>query len=454
MHKTRHSFHNWFLSVPLLMALISSFALGQDVVVLEHKVSGKRITGVITKGRINNRKVFETESGKTLFLNMGDWRIVENNSEQEGKEVADQPRKDAERKAPPAKPYDQSQIAQPDKALSLIRDFMEEVGEARSSKYTQVQTQARIEQAIEQLRGTLKQTPVLEFKVSIINVKSTQVKDRWRIDVSGPVEMSRTSRWQTSIAANITKKQAVALNVDQKITVRFKAELIEVAESDTNALFLLRRHPTGWDFDIGNTRLHLRLTPIAYRFGVSDDESEWQEEHDRREAGFFGISGPMRRVVYVVDRSGSMTDSIMYVKYELKRSIGELGEDAEFHVIFYSTGPPVEMPTRRLVPATERNKKLAFEFIDGIVAQGETDPSKALDRAFAVKPELIYLLTDGEFDKAIIDRVSRLNEGNKVTVHTIGFLYRIGEEVLKQIAKENSGDYKFVSEADLATLGD
>jgi hypothetical protein len=171
--------------------------------------------------------------------------------------------------------------------------------------------------------------------------------------------------------------------------------------------------------------------------------------------GFFGAGSETEiahKIVYVVDRSGSMTDSIDYVKFELKRSIGELGEDTEFHVIFYSSGAPVEMPTRRLVVATERNKELAFEFIDGIIPQGETDPSKALERAFAVNPELIYLLTDGEFDRAIIDLVKRLNVGDKVTVHTIGFLYRTGEEVLKKIAEDNSGNYKFVSEADLATL--
>ncbi|HUU30774.1 MAG TPA: VWA domain-containing protein, partial [Phycisphaerae bacterium] len=171
--------------------------------------------------------------------------------------------------------------------------------------------------------------------------------------------------------------------------------------------------------------------------------------------GFFG-AGPeeeeANKIVYVVDRSGSMTDSIDYVKYELKRSISELTEDKEFHVVFYSSGPPVEMPTRRLVNATERNKQLAFEFIDGVVPQGETDPSKALERAFACNPELIYLLTDGEFDKTIVGLVKRLNVGGKITVHTIGFLYQSGEAVLKQIADENNGQYKFVSEADLATL--
>ena len=175
---------------------------------------------------------------------------------------------------------------------------------------------------------------------------------------------------------------------------------------------------------------------------------------DQRGGKFIGAgpSEPARKIVYVVDRSGSMTDSMDFVKYELKRSLGDLGEDCEFHVIFYSSGPPVEMPTRRLVSATDRNRQLAFEFIDGVIPQGETDPSKALERAFACGPELIYLLTDGEFDRQIIDLCKRLNTGSKVTIHTIGFLYKTGEEVLKQIATDNGGNYKFVSEADLAAL--
>jgi len=160
-----------------------------------------------------------------------------------------------------------------------------------------------------------------------------------------------------------------------------------------------------------------------------------------------------QKIVYVVDRSGSMTDSIDYVKEELKGSIGDLAEKKEFHVLFYSSGPCVEMPMRRLVDATERNKQFAYEFVDGIIAQGETDPSDALRRAFTVRPEVIYLLTDGEFDRAIVGLVRGLNAGGRVRVHTIGFLYtRPGtsaEGVLKQIAAENGGNYKFVSERDL-----
>jgi len=175
---------------------------------------------------------------------------------------------------------------------------------------------------------------------------------------------------------------------------------------------------------------------------------------DKSKKAFYGTveTEIIHKTVYVIDGSGSMTDSLHYVKLELKRSIGELGEDTEFHVIFYSSRPPVEMPTRRPVPATERNKQLAFEFIDRVIPQGQTDPVEAIKRAFAVGPDLIYLLTDAEFDRSIVDLTKRLNVGGKVTVHTIGFLYPSGEEVLKQIAEQNNGNYKFVSEADLEAM--
>lgn len=171
-------------------------------------------------------------------------------------------------------------------------------------------------------------------------------------------------------------------------------------------------------------------------------------------ADFFGLGGGVaKKIVYVVDRSGSMTDSIMYVKYELKRSIRQLKPNQEFYVVFYSSGPAVEMPSRKLVPATEANKQQAYEFIDSIVPVGQTDPKEALKRAFEVGPELVYLLTDGEFDKDVIPHIEKLNRGDTVTVNTICFIYTGGEAILQQIAQQNDGTYKYVAETDLENLG-
>lgn len=168
---------------------------------------------------------------------------------------------------------------------------------------------------------------------------------------------------------------------------------------------------------------------------------------------FFGVGGVAEKIVYVVDRSGSMTDSIMYVKYELRRSIRMLKPNQRFYVVFYSTGPAVGMPSGKLVPATEQNKLAAYEFIDSIVPVGQTDPSEALKQAFSVGPELIYLLTDGEFDRKIVPLIDKLNAKKDVTVHTFCFIYTGGEAILQEIAQRNGGEYKYIGEDDLEALG-
>lgn len=177
---------------------------------------------------------------------------------------------------------------------------------------------------------------------------------------------------------------------------------------------------------------------------------------------FFGLeSGDAARVVYVMDRSGSMTDSVDFVNHELKGSIGSLPEQAEFTVIFYSSGPPfalTERSARGEVPrtveaykapglfrASDRNKRMAFDFIDRVVPQGGTEPEGAVRLAFSLEPDVIYLFTDGEFARSLVELVKLLNPEGKVVVHTISYAYVMSEEVKKTIASQNGGQYRFVT---------
>jgi hypothetical protein len=161
------------------------------------------------------------------------------------------------------------------------------------------------------------------------------------------------------------------------------------------------------------------------------------------------------RIVYVIDASGSMTDLMDYVKYELNRSISEREDIDEFNVIFFGAGLPLEMPKRRLVNATERNKQAAFEFIDSIVPEGQADPSEALKRAFACQPDIIYFLTDGDVDAGAADLIRDLNENKKVTVYPIAIGQPADTSILQRIAEENgSGNngWRVVTEKDLENL--
>jgi DNA-directed RNA polymerase subunit RPC12/RpoP len=173
--------------------------------------------------------------------------------------------------------------------------------------------------------------------------------------------------------------------------------------------------------------------------------------------GFFGTSGNARRVVYVVDRSGSMFDTFDYVRAEMKTSISRLKPIQDFHVIFFAAGTPEENPPKMMVPATGSYKKQAYDYLGGIVAEGQTKPKQAIERAFAVTnkqglhAQLVYLLTDGEFDPEIVKQIDQMQSKlqTKIKINTIGFIYRSGEKILKQIAEENGGTYQFVSRDDL-----
>ncbi len=67
-----------------------------------------------------------------------------------------------------------------------------------------------------------------------------------------------------------------------------------------------------------------------------------------------------------------------------------------------------------------------------------------------LKGKLIYLLTDGEFadNQAVLDELRKLNAGKSVVIHTILHEHQNpeAEKILRTIAKEHSGKFKFVSE--------
>ncbi len=171
---------------------------------------------------------------------------------------------------------------------------------------------------------------------------------------------------------------------------------------------------------------------------------------------FFGLGGKARearRIVYVVDCSGSMLELMQSVKVELKRSLKGLRRSQRFHVIFYNDGPPIENPPKRLVIATAVNKEAAFEFIDkNVQAGGGTDPIPAVRQAFSVKPDLVYFLSDGEIPMgdALLRLINEeLNRDQAARVFTIAFVTPAGAELLEKIARANRGEFRYVSEHDL-----
>ena len=79
-------------------------------------------------------------------------------------------------------------------------------------------------------------------------------------------------------------------------------------------------------------------------------------------------------------------------------------------------------------------------------------PYEALRFALKLKPDVIFLLSDGEFPQGIEDL---LREENRVEnlfgesypisiVHTIGYHSQRGEQRMRRIAEQNGGQYRHV----------
>ena len=171
-------------------------------------------------------------------------------------------------------------------------------------------------------------------------------------------------------------------------------------------------------------------------------------EGGRGGGSFFGLEVEGSRFIYVVDKSGSMSgdDSgpLGRAKQELINSISELEDYMEFCVIFYSNGFEV-MPGGGLISASDFNKSKCFKWIEKITAAGGTDPTSAMKTGLAMRPDAIWLLSDGAFGVEMADQIFKDNKGKGVAVHTIGFINASGEEQLRKIAKQNRGRYRFVS---------
>lgn len=166
--------------------------------------------------------------------------------------------------------------------------------------------------------------------------------------------------------------------------------------------------------------------------------------------GFFRIKPETRSVVYVVDCSGSMNSPhnsvwktrFRRLKAELLRSIGGMGPRQQFYIIFFNDHP-IRMPAQTLQPALPGTKRRFLEWMAKQRAIGNTDPRGALHYALNLRPDVIYFLTDGAFAFKIRKNLLTIHQ-NRVAIHTFAFGSRKGEEVMKKVAAQNGGKYKFV----------
>lgn len=163
------------------------------------------------------------------------------------------------------------------------------------------------------------------------------------------------------------------------------------------------------------------------------------------EAVFFGLRATGTRFAFVVDRSGSMDGLPMRrARKELMNCIRQMPKHVEVFVVFFDDLAYPDDGKYRGVDT--QNIEELDDWVSSIRANGGTDVKVGMRTVFneGEPPDAIFLLTDGNFDADTPDYVKKMNKRSNVRINTVALVSRAGEYLLKQIAAENDGDYRFV----------
>ena len=225
------------------------------------------------------------------------------------------------------------------------------------------------------------------------------------------------------------------------------------------------------------TRLSLAIKRVLFRMtgaDLPDDPDQWRSwdaghpgwevpaeapvlvSDGRKYATFFGIPLESKRIVFVIDHSGSMqipdtSGEKIRTRWEilleqLDRAIGGLpAKGVEFNLIFFSQGVDSFRP--KSVDATPAERDAAKKFIASIEPKGETNVWAGLETALE-EPDVdtIILLTDGQPSTGqftsttdILREVSFKNRFRRVVISTVS----IGQDspFLRRLAAANHGAY-------------
>lgn len=170
------------------------------------------------------------------------------------------------------------------------------------------------------------------------------------------------------------------------------------------------------------------------------------------DATFAGV----RKVIFVVDASGSLVDSFPRVLDELSAAIYKLPEDEAFTVLFFGSDGVTEVPPVGLRWTSAPTKRRLIEWIapetGNVTAWGRGDPIEALQQAVKYSPDELVLLSDNLIGRQadeedvieLLDLIAELVGEDVQKIHVVQFFNRDPQQVLKQIAEQFNGTYSLI----------
>lgn len=183
---------------------------------------------------------------------------------------------------------------------------------------------------------------------------------------------------------------------------------------------------------------------------------------------FFGTRAYGNRFVFVLDISFSMGarggERFQRACDELLRSVSELQPGQGYYVLLFCwrTEQMFHRPALEYVEVSPGHVEKLRRWIYDVRLGGGTDPRRALSLARRLKPDAIFLLSDGHFnepqlpqsDSGWFDLADEKVEGdvqqgvqlffNNKPIHTVAFENPFTSEVMREIAETTGGKSRYV----------
>lgn len=170
--------------------------------------------------------------------------------------------------------------------------------------------------------------------------------------------------------------------------------------------------------------------------------------------GLFPHSATAASVVFVLDRSVSMADSgkLDRACRELLANLRQLAPVARFQIICYSdyAAPLLINGQTGLLPAEPTYLREAARVLQTLTASGPSRHTDALRRGLALRPDVLYLITDA--DELPYGEMEAITRDNSTTaIHIIELTRRRTarpDGPLARLARTNGGTYRHVPVSD------
>ena len=204
---------------------------------------------------------------------------------------------------------------------------------------------------------------------------------------------------------------------------------------------------------------------VLHEISSGGEIPELAQSEPETEVQFMGLDAvAAKRIIYVVDASGSMLLHLSTVLEELERSLRTLHPKQEFGIIFFQQEKSIVVPPRKsLAFANAKNISAAMEWVNTsgkVIPSGGSNPINAMKTAMKLKPDVIYLLSEnitgaGRHEVPVsnllksLDNLNPIDDRNglrRVQINCIAYLTQDPQQTMQRIAEIHGGDdgYTFI----------